>query len=611
MEIENLPNSVEVVESDLNQNKEYWVSRSKITAGSDLLEKYGKVLGSFLWSRNLRTELSIEDFFKTDLKSLKSPFVFLNMKESAERVADSLELREKIAVYSDYDMDGMSGLAILHGFLQEIASYKIDHYQPARLEEGYGVHASAIEALAQRGIQTVITVDTGITGFEAAVKAKEKRITLIITDHHKQVSDELPDTPFIVNPNQRSDQSGLSYISGAGMAFYFCMALRAVLRTRNYFEKNEITEPMLTRWLDFFVLGTVADVVELRGDNRTLVKWGLEKLNTTQHPGLRALIEGLKANSSYFGVPKINSRDVAFALAPKLNAASRLGRVDVATELLLCRDPERAKILVDEIFALNKQRVEIQDSIVNEALVQAERQIQDFNPGVLICHGPWHEGVLGIIAAKISEKYFRAAIVLSLNSEHKIFRGSMRSPKPLSCVRLLESAKNFLVKFGGHQAAAGLSLEESHLPNFCREIWSQSKTFLTDNPFCREVLFDGEIFLNQHLSVEEIDKLENLCAPFGQGNEEPLFLVKKIPLNSIQVLKEKHIRCQFSGTGLSGVSGIGFNLALQVNQLLIKGHKFFDALVTPELNRFRDRINVQLKIKNVRPFEIVDTFTRS
>jgi single-stranded-DNA-specific exonuclease len=525
------------------------------------------------------------------------------MKESATRVADALENQENIVVYSDYDMDGMSGLAVLKGFLSAVSRNSVGHYQPHRFEEGYGVHSPAIENIKKTGAHVVITVDTGITAFEAAQTAKMLGLVLIITDHHKQVDNRLPETPFIVNPNQNLDTSGLRHISGAGMAFYFCMALRSILRERNYFTRYSIAEPSLTRWLDFFVLGTIADVVELKGDNRILVKSGLEKLNSCEHAGLRALIDHLKATQKYFADPKITSRDVAFTIAPKLNAASRMGRADLATELLLCNDSQVAPRLVLEIMSLNQQRTEVQELIFKEALVQAEAQIRANNPGILITKGNWHEGVLGIVAAKLSEKFNRASIVLAESPEHDFLRGSMRSPLPLSCVKILEQTSSVLDKFGGHQAAAGLTLKQTRFDSFCELAWDLSGEFLKNNPFKKTLHFDGFINpYNDFVTIEEIGKFEKWGGPFGQGNSEPLFLVKDVPTQVVTILKEKHIKCQFSDK----VSAIGFGFAETIDALKSQKITSFDALVTPELNRFRDRITVQLKIKHVGSTQTID-----
>ncbi len=576
-----------------------WILRRPEAASSVFCETEGEIIGQWLWSRGLEDTRQRKSKLEGSFSDIRSPFNFLNMRASAERLADALENpEEKIAIYSDYDMDGMSGLAILKTFLESLSPNPIRGYYPNRLEEGYGVHPSALEELGKEGIRVVVTVDTGITALAAAEKARELGIVLIITDHHKQVSDKLPDTPFIVNPNQKMDTSGMPYISGAGMAFFVCMALRTVLRERRFFENKKLTEPRLVDWLDLFVLGTIADVVDLVGENRILVKAGLETLARTQRPGLRALLNRCLRDPH---TTEISARDVAFSVTPKLNAASRMGHAHLSASLLVENSVPESEVLADQIMALNAERSRVQEEVLQLALSDARRQIAEFDPPVLVTFGPWHEGILGVVAARLVEEFNRAAIVLNQKANEETLRGSMRGKLPLSCVRLLDQVSDILLSYGGHTQAAGLKLHKNHLGDFCRRIWQNSKEFFLKNPQNDEVLFDGFLDLNKNLKIEEIEQLHQIGSPWGQGNPDALFLLKDIPLSSVQRLKENHVRCQLSDT----LGIIGFSKFKEIEALQNSASKNpnFDALLTLEINRFRNKKSVQLNLRHVRPSE--------
>lgn len=577
-----------------------WRPRRPDSAPLDFLLKEGNLLGQWFWARGLEDTDKRNLVLKGSLTELTSPFALKNMRESAQAVVEAVcDPGQTIAIYSDYDMDGMSGLAILKTFLETVMGKPVVGYHPNRLEEGYGVHPAALEDLKNQGVSLVITVDTGIGALHAAKKAKELGLTLVITDHHKQILDELPDTPFIVNPNQKSDTSGLSYVSGAGIAFYLCLALRALLREQGYFLRRSISEPRMLEWLDLFVLGTIADVVDLVKDNRILVRAGLEQLAKSQRPGLRALMELAIRD---FPNLEITAKDVAFSLTPKLNAASRMGQAALSAEILTTADDLRARELAEKIMELNSVRAKVQGEIFDVARQDAARQIAEFNPPVVITYGDWHEGVLGVVAAKLVEEFRRTAIVLT--QKDGMLRGSMRGCLPLSCVKLLDSVSDVLLSYGGHKQAAGLKLSKENLPGFMQRLWENAGLFYKENPMVDEILFDGFIEGYDKLNVDDVDLLHKVGNPWGQGNPEALFLLKMIPIEGIQPLKDLHVRCQFSG----GISMIGFFKLKEFQDL--KTHQpnisHFDALLTPEINRFRGKKSVQLNLKHVRPSQTFD-----
>jgi single-stranded-DNA-specific exonuclease len=566
-----------------------WKKRKREPAPTELSSKFGPLLGQFLWARGYESEEQAEGFLNPRLDNLKSPFELSSLATSAERIATAIADGETIAVYADYDMDGMSGLALLVSFFGACGAKTVVPYQPSRLEEGYGVHPEAIRQLAEQGARVIVTVDTGITAREAANTAKETGVDLIITDHHQQLGD-LPDTTYIINPNRELDQSGLRYLSGVGVAFYLAIGVRAKLRERGYFERLKMPEPELKNWLDLFVLGTIGDCVDLINDNRILVRVGLKQLLRTERPGLRLLLDRAIPNAR-----QLSCRDVSFSLAPKLNAASRLGQAQLSTELLLTQDTVRATDLVNQLMNLNEQRGQIQKEVYEEALSQATAQVESQDPPVIVVHGEWHEGVLGVVAAKLVEKFSRPSVVLTRVGNVGMLRGSMRTLAPLSCVRALDTCRDLLHRYGGHKMAAGLQLKHDFFQNFSERLWNSTTTFISTLTEKENVAYDGS--LPKHLDFSSVEALD-AAAPWGTGNPEPLFKVKNLDLQAIQLLNGQHLKIQDKNTGLTV---IGFFKSDDVERLKKSGAMHFDALVTPEINRFRNQKTLQLRLHYVRP----------
>jgi single-stranded-DNA-specific exonuclease len=551
-----------------------WRARRALESGWD--RSLGPLLGQFLAAREMG---DFDAYAKVDFSKLKSPFLILNMASAARRFADAITAKQNIALYADYDMDGMSGLAVLSSFLADlgVAHQRI---QPERLEEGYGLHTRWIESLADQGTQLIITIDTGSTAVEAIDAARRRGMDVIVTDHHL-VGPELPSTPFLCNPNQAGDSSGLGMLSGAGMAFYLAMATRKVLREQNYFESKPA--PDLLRYLDFFALGTIADLVPLTSDNRILLRAALERIRHSRRPGIMALLtQCLKS----FEVPTV--RDIAFSVTPKLNAASRMGKPEIAMKLLLAGSVSGAWDALQEILSLNEQRSQIQKDIFSEAQKQASEQSDS---AFIVVHGPWHEGVLGIIAAKLVEEYQKPSIVLS--STHAKARGSMRSVKGVHCVQALNSVSQLLERYGGHEMAAGLSLDRTQVESLRVALNDQAPNAAVEQ---EPIEFDGWIL--EPPSLSEVEKLYR-AGPFGNGHPEPLFCVQGLDRAQFKTLGDLHIkmpwqeRCQI----------LGFGWQESLNQI---ADPLVDVLVTPEINRFRNSKSVQLRVCELRASQSQD-----
>lgn len=564
-----------------------WAPRREGEVPTTFIEKFGRIAGPVLWARGMDAIEDAELFVAARLDTIASPLRLKEMKEAAERVADAIVRDEKIAVYADYDMDGMTGLALLVSFFAAMGREAIP-YQPDRLAEGYGVHKEAIADLVTRGARVIITVDTGISAIDAALTAKGLGVDLIITDHHQQIQDR-PEALFVVNPNQFGDVSGLSYLSGAGVAFYLALAVRSRLRELKFFSPA-CPEPDLKLWLDFFTLGTVADSVEIKGENRPLVRVGLKQLLNTKRPGLRALLEVCVPGKEVLG-----ARDLAFSIAPKLNAASRMGKAHLSTELLLTQDVGRASDLVEEILELNEMRSNVQQQVFREALEIAQAQVRDLDAPVVVVDGEWHEGVLGIVAAKLVERVGRPAIVLSRIEDGRL-RGSMRTLPHFSCIRSLEVCSDLLVRFGGHRMAAGMLLVSENLEAFREKLWAGARAFLSQDSVLQQILFDLE--LPAGVNLNDVELADGL-GPWGSGNGEPLLRIRNLSLSKGTLLKEEHFKCRLA----NGMDLIAFFKGREIDAHLKAGVQDFDALVIPEINRFRNNKTIQLRLEHIRPSE--------
>lgn len=576
--------------------------QANLAKSSDLEEKYGKLLGRCLAARGFSEVSQLEKFLDPRLEDLNSPFLIPRLKNSVERLAQAIIANEKIGIYADYDMDGTAGLAIVVHFLRDIGFSNFIYYQPHRFEEGYGVHPHVIEKWASEGVKVVVTVDTGSSAVEACEVAQKHGIDFVVTDHHL-VTGKPASTPFLVNPNvdfgdsQKSLEAHRS-LSGTGMAFVVCLGIRAELRQKKYFEKLGIPQPDIREYLDLFVLGTVADVVNLNGDNRSLVKAGMSRMLRQPRLGIKSLFEQMGVEEPLHW----SVRDIAFSLTPKFNAASRLGQVDLSTKLLLSQDGLEAKQLAEDVLRLNEERTRIQVEVLNQAKNILNEKPESFLKPVLFVFGDWHEGVLGIVAAKLVDEFLRPTIVCTRLKNGNL-RGSMRAPKGFECLEVLEPLRECMKKFGGHAQAAGLEILKDKIQDF-ENLLNDSP--LNENLMARESIleFDGD--LPDSITMEDIQKLDSL-EPCGPGNPEALFRVK-IPLNDLSVLKERHVK----GV-VQGMEVIGFFKWQEIVRLREESQcqNFVEALVVPSLNRYRGRQRIQLRMEHVRKIHDEDSNFRS
>jgi single-stranded-DNA-specific exonuclease len=489
---------------------------------------------------------AIESFIKPELRSLPDPSLMTELEKGAERLVGAIINKEKIAIYGDYDADGITATALLLLFLKEI-NYPVDFYIPDRIKEGYGLNKEAIDLLKAKGIDLIVTVDCGISDYEVVEYSRQKGIDFIVTDHHIPPK-ILPNASAVINPKRKDCKFPFKELAGVGVAFYLLIELRKQLRKKGYF--NIVKEPNLKTFLDLVAIGTIADMVPLLGPNRVFVKFGLEEINSTKRKGLKILREELL-------IETLDVRSVSFRIAPRINASGRVSSPIEALKLLLTSDEDKAKELVKQLHKSNSQRQKAEEQVLNEALKQVE---QLGNRYTYCLYSPnWHQGVLGIVAGKLVDRLKKPCFVFTKEKE-KVIKGSGRSIEGFPLDIILADFTDFLLDFGGHRLACGLEMKEEVLSSFSEYVESRARSLLNVEEFCEIYNIDSALPLN------EIDdaffKQLGMLEPFGYGNPEPVFLIDDIEVVNFRLVgaMENHLKLYLKKNG-TYFNAIGFSLA--------------------------------------------------
>lgn len=544
--------------------------------------KVSLVLARLLTQRGINSVPEARDFLFAGRGELADPQEIYGMEKACQRILQAMEDQEPIVIFGDYDVDGVCSTVILQECLERLGA-SVNHYIPDRLGEGYGLSLEAVEKLAGEGFRLLISVDSGITSIAEVARARELGMEVVITDHHTP-GEDLPVAGAIVNPKLGAGE-GQGELCGAGVAFKLGQALMAA-RARDWEDE---------KWLELVALATVADVVPLVGENRLLTRWGLEEIPCTPRPGLRALLK----ESGLEGKP-LNSWHIAFVLGPRLNAAGRLAHAELGFRLLTCPDPEEAEQLARLLCNLNEERRALEESILGQAEKRIEEEMLAGQAALVVDGEAWHHGVTGIVASRLCEKYHRPVIMVSWEDESG--RGSGRSTGELDLYEALLQTSQYLMGFGGHRMAAGLSLEKEKFPAFRQEFcqWVAEHTAATGAEAVREVDLElGREDINWSL-LEELKMLE----PCGEGNPMPRFLLRAAEVNSPQLVgKEKgHFKAR-----VSGLDSIAFNRA---EMLHFPFEYRYDVMCRLETNEFRGQKQVQVRIDELCPCHDRDFSTR-
>jgi single-stranded-DNA-specific exonuclease len=497
------------------------------------------VTASVLLSRGLNDPIAARRFLTPELGHLHHPNLLTGMRDAVARIKAAIDAKEKILIYGDYDVDGTVSVVILKKAI-EMAGGEASFHVPHRLKDGYGMRADIIERAAAMGIALIVSVDTGIRACEVVREARERGIDVIVTDHHLPDA-ELPPALAVLNPNRRDCGYPDKNLCGAGVAFKLVHALLATLPW-----PSEKLARVMKSFLKLVAIATVADVVPLVGENRVIVKHGLDGLNQARNPGLRAILElaGLMNGRAP------SARQVAFQIAPRINAAGRMDDARNAIRMFLTEDPEQARQLASELHSLNQERRDTEAEIVRLVLEECVGTPVTDDQSVLVFSGlNWHRGVVGIVASRLVERFYRPVFVLS--EEDGQAQGSGRSIAPFHLLDALESMPDLFTRFGGHRQAAGVSLRAESVSEFRRRLNAYAATRLTPSDFQPQLAIDAAVTLRELTTGPAVEELLAM-APFGFGNPAPVLAILGAEVASAPVvMKEKHLRVHLRQGGRS------------------------------------------------------------
>ena len=537
-------------------------------------------LGSaVLASRGIATAEEAAAFLEHEQRLTYSPFLMADMDKAVERVQRALADHERIAVFGDYDVDGITATCILVDYLQSRGA-DVLHYIPRRIEDGYGLSVDAIEGLYRKGTRLLITVDCGITGVEEVDFANSLGMDVVVTDHH-ECKETLPRAVAVVDPHRPDCSYPFKHLAGCGVALKLALALGGPDRE----------EALFSRYCTLAAIGTVADVMQMSGENRTIVSRGLAAIEHSDFIGLHALLKeaGLAGR-------EITSVQIGFVLAPRINAAGRMGAADKAAELLLCTDPAEAERMARELCALNRERQNVEQTIYSQAEEMIARLPDRDRSALVLESSRWHQGVVGIVASRLSEKYSRPSFMIHLNGDTG--KGSCRSWGGFNLFAALENCKDLLLGFGGHELAAGFTIEEANIPAFRERMNDYARSF--QGGAAPVSVLDVDVAIT-HPSAVTLEELEALSAlePYGSGNARPVFcLLGATLLRTQNVGQNRHLKLRL-GKGSAQFDGIFFSTVAE--DCGCRPGDRVDAAFYLQVNEFRGSRTVQLQMVDLRP----------
>lgn len=558
----------------MNKKWEYYNSDEKMV--EKLQEKFNisKLLATILANRGIIEDEKVRKFLEPTREDFYDPFLMPDMEIAINRIIEAINKNEKIMIYGDYDVDGITSISVLQKFLKE-REVEVSSYIPNRLEEGYGLNKEAIKGIYDKGYRLMITVDCGISAIEEIEYANSLGITTIITDHHEPL-EELPKALAVIDAKRKDNKYPFNQLAGVGVVFKVIQALGI---------KLGLDEKEYLKYLDLVCVGTISDIVPLVDENRVIAKLGLKLVNVTKNLGLRCLLEAA-------GYKTIDSNTVSFGIAPRVNACGRMGHETEALDIFLSDDINEVRNLTEKLNEYNRTRQETEKNIVKEALQLIETNKENEKSAIVLGHNGWHHGVIGIVSSKITETYFKPSILVSF--EDGAAKGSGRSIPGFDLHEALCKCSNFLEKYGGHEMAVGLSLKEENFESFKQELVKIAKESKVDE-ILPVIYIDGTVKQEDMKMnfVKELHKLE----PFGEGNKMPLFAYKGLKINSIRALTEgKHLKLTLKDDNII-IDAIGFNMGNLVNDYLI-GDKV-DIVGVLEVNNFNGMENIQINLKDI------------
>lgn len=541
------------------------------------------VTAKILVSRGIEQPEDATVFLSPSLSTMLDPFLMADMEQAVARLVTARDANERVCIYGDYDVDGISATALLISALTAMG-LQVGYHIPNRMDYGYGLNADALCLIKERGVGLVISVDCGVTAIEEAKLCRSIGLDLIITDHH-QMLEQLPDALAVINPHRKDCNYPFKGLAGVGVAFNLLVALRSRLREQGVFGNNG---PDLRQWLDLVALGTIADLVPLLDQNRILAAAGLQRMGNDCRIGIAALkqVAGIKG--------KVSSGQVGFQLAPRLNAAGRLESAVPGVELLLSDDPQKSAALASELDGANLERRQVERQILEEAvtLIEAQGGVQNRN-SIVLSSSNWHQGVVGIVASRMVERYYRPTLLIA-ELEDGSGKGSGRSISGFHLLDALHECSDFLQRYGGHRAAAGVTVGPGQMSAFADAFEQAALKRLADSELTPELLLDAEI-LPQELTLALTDELQRL-GPFGMGNPTPVLLLKRLQVIDCRCFGEGHMNLQLQRDGLQ-FKAVGWGMAERVVPSLV------DLACTVRVDNWNGRNQLKLELKDFRASE--------
>ena len=558
-------------------NKKWVCKNINLEEVEKIKEKYNltDLVANILVGRNILEEKDIKKFLEPVRSDFYDPFLLQGMEDAVNRIIKAIEAKEKIIIYGDYDVDGITSICVLKKFLE---SRGIEVFQtiPNRLDEGYGLNKEAIERIAYEKHTLMITVDCGISGIEEIEYANSLGIQTIITDHHEPL-DILPNAIAVIDPKIKDNKYPFTQLAGVGVVFKLIQAISI---------KLNLDEKEYLKYLDLVAIGTISDIVPLIDENRVITKLGLKLVKVTKNLGLKTLLNSL-------GYQNINSTTISFGVAPRINACGRMGQAEDALKLFLTEDITEAQNLTNKLNEYNRVRQEIERKIYEDALEKITLNNMQNKNCIVLAGEKWHHGVIGIVASKITDMYFKPSILICMEDDEG--KGSGRSIPGFDLHNALCKSSAYLKKYGGHEMAVGLSLYKENFEEFRKSLEEYANSFNLDE-IVPIINIDKQI-TDKELSIANVKDLTKL-EPYGEANKCPLFLYKNLKIDSIRSLTEgKHMKLTLKTDNNNIVMAMGFNMGNRAEEFLI-GDKV-DIVGTLEINSFNGHESVQFNLRDI------------
>lgn len=533
-----------------------------------------QLIGSILASKKIISKDEIREFLNPTRDDFHDPFLMPDMEKAVERILIAIQNKEKIIIYGDYDVDGITSVTVLKKFLEE-QGLKTGEYIPNRLNEGYGLNKEAVKNISEQGYTLIITVDCGISCIEEIEYAKELGMEVIVTDHHEP-GEIIPDCLAVVDAKRKDNKYPFNQLAGVGVVFKLIqsISLKLNLEAKEYL-----------KYLDIVCVGTISDIVPLIDENRVITKLGLKLVEKTRNIGLKTLLEST-------GYKEINSTTISFGIAPRINACGRMGEEKEALELFLTNNIQEAKQISERLNQYNIERQETEKQIFKQAIQEIEEENKDV-PCIILGKEGWHHGIIGIVASKVTDIYFKPSILICFEGEEG--KGSGRSIPGFDLHDAVMNCNTYVEKFGGHSMAIGINVKKENFEKFKKEFEEYVQNSHI-NDIIPIIKIDKEIDLRK-INIQDIRDLK-LLEPYGKANKMPLFLIKNMKIQSIRTLSEgKHIKLKL-GIDNYIADAIGFNMGNIAEQYLIGDR--VDVVGSLEINDFGDNENIQINLKDIR-----------